>query len=303
MQHRNTIIVIAGPTAVGKTAISIELAEQLHTEIVSADSRQCYTGMAIGTAQPDASELARVPHHFINCFPVTTALSAADYERLALRHLEDIFRRHTVAVVCGGTGLYIKALCEGLDDMPAVNEDTAREVQAAFEEQGLEWLQQAVRDEDPVFFSKGESLNPARLVRALVFVRSTGKSITIYQNGIRKERPFNMIKIGLELPRELLYERINKRVDIMMAQGLESEARELYPMRYLKNLQTVGYSELFDYFDGTTDLATAITLIRQHSRNYAKRQLTWFKKDPEMNWLTADAAAAGHILKAVPGIL
>jgi len=283
-----TVYVIAGPTAVGKTAIAIALAQKLGTKIVSADSRQCYKEMTIGTAKPSAQELATVKHHFIDEFSVVNHITAANFEKLALGYLGEIFQHHDTAVVCGGTGLYIKALCEGLDEMPEVNEEVVADVQAQYEAQGLPWLQQAVHEEDPEFYRVGEIENPARLLRALSFIRSTGVSITNFKSGTRKSRDFKIIKIGLELPREVLYQRIDQRVDAMMAAGLLEEVKELYPLRRLKNLQTVGYSELFHYIDQQMSLSEAIDKIKQHTRNYAKRQMTWFRKDKEMHWLRAD---------------
>lgn len=282
-----TLIVIAGPTAVGKTAVAIALAQQLKTDIISADSRQCYIGMSIGTAQPSLDELHAVPHHFINCYQPEASLTAADYERIALRHLEDIFEQNNTAIVCGGTGLYIKALCEGLDEMPSMNKDIVDSVNQLYISEGIEGLHSGLLSEDPLFAASGAMNNPARMTRALAFVRSTGVSITSYRTGIKKERPFRIVKIGLELPREVLYQRINHRVDLMMQQGLLQEAEVLFPKKNLKNLNTVGYSELFDFFEHKTDLSIAIEKIKQHSRNYAKRQMTWFKKDQEFVWLNA----------------
>lgn len=282
-----TLIVIAGPTAVGKTAVAIALAKKFGTEIISADSRQCYKEMSIGTAKPTPEELSAVKHYFIDEFSVTENISAADYEKLALGYLNEIFSKHDAAVVCGGTGLYIKALCEGLDEMPTVDPAIEQDVNSKFKEDGLDWLQEMLQLEDPIFYAQAEQQNPARLLRALIFKLSTGKSITEFKTGGRKERDFDIIKIGLELPREVLYERINKRVDIMMQQGLEAEVKTLYPQRDLKNLQTVGYSELFEYFGGNCSLEFAVDKIKQHTRNYAKRQLTWFKKDTEVNWFDA----------------
>ena len=279
--------VICGPTAVGKTAIAIALAKHLRTSIVSADSRQCYTEMSIGTAKPSPKELAEVKHYFINEFPVTESLSAADYEKLALGYLDEIFKTSGTAVVCGGTGLYIKALCEGLDEMPEADEEMSAEIIEQYKLGGMEWLREAVENEDPAFYESSESENPARLIRALIFKRSTGESILEYRTGEKKPRHFQIVKIGIELPREILYERINKRVDIMMEQGLLDEAKGLYPHKHLKNLQTVGYVELFDYLDGKYSLQEAIAKIKQHTRNYAKRQLTWFRKDQEVKWLNA----------------
>lgn len=244
--------------------------------------------MSIGTAKPSAEELTAVKHYFIDEYSVVTDLTAADYENIALGYLKEIFQTHNTAVVCGGTGLYIKALCEGLDEMPAIDKAIAAEVQQQYEAHGMPWLQQAIREEDATFFSVAEVQNPARLLRALIFKRSTGESITSFRKGTTKQRDFNIIKIGLELPREVLYQRINTRVDIMMQQGLLDEVKELYALRKLKNLQTVGYAELFDYIDGLSTLDEAIAKIKQNSRHYAKRQMTWFKKDKEVNWLRAD---------------
>jgi len=283
-----TLYIVAGPTGVGKTAVAIALAKRLGTVIVSADSRQCYKNMSIGTAKPSAGELAEVKHYFIDEYPVTTQLSAADYESLALGYLEEIFAKHDSAVLCGGTGLYIKALCEGLDDMPAVNEEIVRQTESEYKLHGLRWLQDALQKEDPVFYEQAETQNPARLLRALSFVRSTGISMTTFQTNVRKPRPFRIIKTALELPRELLYQRINVRVNKMMEQGLLAEVEKLYPYRELKNLQTVGYTELFDFIDGKCTLPVAVDKIKQHTRNYAKRQMTWFRKDREMAWFRAD---------------
>ena len=286
--HTPTLYVIAGPTAVGKTAIALQLAERLGTAIISADSRQCYKGMDIGTSKPTDADLQAIQHYFINSHDITTDLTAADYETLALGYAEEIFATHTTAVLCGGTGLYIKALCEGLDNMPEVEDTIAHEVNQAYEEHGLNWLQTVVKAEDPEFYKQAEVKNPARLLRALIFKRSTGESIIHFRTGLKKERPFHIIKVGLELPRELLYERINQRVVQMMEAGLLAEVERLYPHKELKNLQTVGYSELFDYIEGKYTLEEAVNKIQQNTRHYAKRQMTWFKKDPNMHWMRAD---------------
>lgn len=283
-----TAYIIAGPTAVGKTAIAIALAKRLGTAIVSADSRQCYREMSVGTAKPTAAELAEVKHYFINTHSVTTALDAADYETLALGYLQEVFATHDAIVVCGGTGLYIKALCEGLDTMPAVNDEIVRDINNEYETRGLQWLQHAVMEEDPDFYKEGEIKNPARLLRALIFKRSVGESIVNYRTGEKKKRDFRIVKVGVELPRELLYERINKRVDEMMVNGLLEEVRNLYSLRHLKNLHTVGYSEMFEYIEGLYTLQEAIDKIKQNTRHYAKRQMTWFRKDKEIHWLQAD---------------
>lgn len=290
MPDKKTILIIAGPTAVGKTGIAIEVARALKTAVISADSRQCYKGLIIGTAQPSAEQLAAVPHYFINEFPVDQSLNAADFESLALGYLDEIFKSNNIAVICGGTGLYIKALCDGLDEMPAMDEKIVAQVNADFEQYGLPWLQEQVRKLDPVLFEQIDQQNPARLLRALSFRLSTGKSLLDFQSRQKKERPFRIIKAGLELPREILYQRINERVGIMMQDGFLAEARQFFPQRHLKNLQTVGYNELFDHLEGKTTLDEAVELVKQHTRNYAKRQMTWFRKDPEIKWFRADDA-------------
>lgn len=281
---QKTLIVLAGPTAVGKTALALSLAKHFGTDIISADSRQCYQGMAIGTAQPTAEERAQVRHHFIDCFPVQQFITAADFESYALKDLEEIFFRNDYAIVCGGTGLYIKALCEGLDEMPAVLPKVNEQVLRQFETEGIEWLQQELIRLDPDFAQQGEMQNPVRMMRALAFRLSTGKSITEFRSGTTKTRSFRIIKLALDMPRALLYQRINERVDVMMQLGLLEEAKALFPLRKHKNLQTVGYTELFEYLDGNWPLDFAIEKIKQHSRNYAKRQTTWFKKDEQFKF-------------------
>jgi tRNA dimethylallyltransferase len=273
---------------VGKTAVAIALAQQLGTAIVSADSRQCYREMNIGVARPSVEELAAVRHYFIAEYPVGESLTAADYETLALQYLDHIFETTNTAVVCGGTGLYIKALTDGLDEMPPTNPQITADIEQQLAEQGMPWLQQCISVEDPGFYAAGEVYNPHRMMRALAFVRSTGQSILKYRTGIRKVRDFEVVKVGLQLPREQLYERINHRVDHMMAAGLLDEVKALYPHQSLKNLQTVGYTELFDYIAGKCTLAHAVDKIKQHTRNYAKRQMTWFAKDKEVHWINAN---------------
>ncbi|MBA3828272.1 MAG: tRNA (adenosine(37)-N6)-dimethylallyltransferase MiaA [Taibaiella sp.] len=286
--HDNTVYVIAGPTASGKTNIAIRLAQSLGTDIISADSRQCYKEMNIGTAKPSEKELQAVRHYFINEFSVSQDITAADFERLSLGYLHEIFQQNKNAIVCGGTGLYINALCNGLDEMPVVDSKISKEVNEQFEAKGLEWLQESITIHDPGYITGGEMQNPARIIRALVFKLSTGKSILDFRTGTRKNRAFNIIKVGLDIPREILYARINDRVDSMMKAGLLEEARGLFHNRRLKNLQTVGYSKLFDHLDGKYSIYEAVEKIKQHTRNYAKRQLTWFKKDREIHWVPAD---------------
>ncbi|RQO30661.1 tRNA (adenosine(37)-N6)-dimethylallyltransferase MiaA [Taibaiella sp. KBW10] len=291
MKAAKTLIVIAGPTAVGKTALSIAVAQHFKTAIISADSRQCYQEMTIGTAKPSPEELLAVPHYFINSHSIEEALNAGTYEREALAYCEAIFSLQDVAVLCGGTGLYIKALCEGIDEMPAVDKAIEQQIQKSYEEQGLAWLQEAIAAKDPAFFAQAEQQNHSRLIRALAFMETNGVSIMNYRSGVVKKRPFKIIKIALDLPRETLYERIDRRVDIMMEQGLMAEITALYPYRELKNLQTVGYKEFYEMGEwplSEARIADALVKVKQHSRNYAKRQLTWFRKDPEFKWFRPD---------------
>lgn len=275
------LIIVAGPTAVGKTAVALLLAQHYQSAILSADSRQCYKGMAIGTAQPTVAEKALVPHYFIDQYPITQELSAADYEQYALITLQTLFQKHNTLIVCGGTGLYIKALCQGLDPIPSVDPAIKQAVEALYLAQGLKGLQQCMRLEDPNYQHPQNFQNPVRLIRALCVKRSTGKSILEYQQAQAKSRPFQCYPYLLYLDRALLYQKINTRVEQMMAQGLLDEVKQLYPFKLLKNLQTVGYSELFKYLDHQCSLEEAIDKIKQHSRNYAKRQMTWFQKEKD----------------------
>jgi len=289
LSQQHTVILIAGPTAVGKTAVAIQLAKQFGTEIISADSRQCYQEMNIGVARPLPEELSAVPHHFIASHTVQEEMNAGVFEQYALAKTEALFKNHPVVVMTGGTGLYIKAFCEGIDEMPAIPSAVREKIMLAYETNGLQWLQEQVQQKDPVFWQTAEQQNPQRLMRALEFVEATGKSITLFRAGKKVERPFRIIKIGLEMPREWLNERINQRVDTMMQHGLLEEAKSLFPFRHLNALQTVGYQEIFEHLEGKTDLNRAVELIKQHTRQYAKRQMTWFKKDSSIHWVNAAA--------------
>lgn len=281
----NKVIIIAGPTASGKTELAIQLAKRYNTSIISADSRQCYREMTIGTAKPSEEKLEEVPHYFINTHSVHDRVTASDFEQYALEKLEEIFTARDTAVVCGGTGLYIKALCEGLDPMPEVPLETTIAIESDYSDKGISWLQERVAEEDPFFYASAEIQNPARLIRALGFVRTTGKSIIEFRSGIKKERSFSIKKLCLSVPREVLYQRIDRRVEEMMQHGLLEEVRSLFPFKDLPALQTVGYSELFDFLEKRTSLERAVSLIKQHTRNYAKRQETWFRKDMEFERL------------------
>ncbi len=281
-----TCIIICGPTAVGKTSLAIELAVALNTEIISSDSRQCYKELNIGVAKPSIEELNTVPHHFVNSHSITEEVNAADFEKYALAAAEKIFEKKDQLVMVGGTGLYIKSFCEGLDAVPAVPESIRTEIILNYEQQGMAWLQDQIMGKDPLFFEKGEMHNPQRVMRALEVMIFTGNSILSYQLRQKKQRDFNVIKIGLELPREILYERINQRVDEMIAAGLEQEVLGLLPFQSLNALKTVGYSEFFEYFkNGNSKTFTeTVERIKQHTRQYAKRQMTWFKRDAEIKW-------------------
>jgi len=287
-----TVILIAGPTAVGKTALAIELAQHFHTAIISADSRQCYKEITIGVAKPSVEELNTVKHYFINSHSITDEVTAAAYEQYALTAAEELFATNNVAVMVGGTGLYIKAFCEGMDQIPAVPDELRMQLQQTYQQKGIAWLQQELQQCDPLFAAQGEMQNPQRMLRALEVVLASGESIIKFRTGEKQQRPFDIIKIGLELPREELYNRINLRVDLMMKEGLLEEAKAVYPQRQLNALQTVGYRELFDYFDGTLTLPQAVEKIKQNSRHYAKRQTTWFKRDAAMKWFHPSESAA-----------
>ena len=287
-QQKITVIVIAGPTAVGKTALAIQLAQHFKTQIISADSRQCFTELNIGTAKPTIAELSTVLHYFINSHSIHQEVNAATFEQYALQSADAIFANNPVAVMVGGTGLYIKAFCEGLDEMPAIPSQVRSHIVKQYEEEGISFLQNELQQKDPGYWQVAEQQNPQRLMRALEIFNATGNSILSYQNKKAVERPFNIIRIGLELPRETLYQRVNLRVDEMMREGLLEEVKSLQPNQHLNAMQTVGYKELFDYLNGKTDLPKAIDLIKQNTRHYAKRQLTWFKKDKEITWFAPD---------------
>ena len=283
-----SVIIIAGPTAVGKTAIAIEIAKHFGTEIISADSRQCYKELNIGVARPTQEELAAVPHHFIASHSIHETVNAGIFEQYALDKLQEIFQHNNIAIMVGGTGLYIKAFCEGIDEMPEVTELVRKEITSAYEQYGLSWLQDQIKILDPEFYVVGEMQNPQRLMRALEVFKATGKSILHFRRGQKAERDFKIVKIALDLPKEILHRNINNRVDNMMEHGLLDEARLLIPYQHLNALQTVGYKELFDHFNGKISLPDTIDEIKKNTRRYAKRQLTWFKKDKEYVWLKAN---------------
>jgi tRNA dimethylallyltransferase len=282
--HPKTVIIITGPTAVGKTALAVRIAEYYRTEIISADSRQCFHELNIGVARPSENELRAVPHHFIASHSIHEDVTAAVFEAYALHASAQIFTRSDVIVMTGGTGLYLRAFTEGMDDMPQVPKALRAEVQTLFNAGGINWLRNAIVAEDPLFAEEGEMQNPQRMMRALSFVRATGVSIRKFRRRTGAERPFRIIRIGLELPRQELYDRIEQRVDLMVEAGLLQEVESLLPYRHLNALQTVGYKELFNHLDGMVNLEEAIQMVKQHTRNYAKRQMTWFRKEDGMAW-------------------
>lgn len=281
-----TVIIICGPTAVGKTAFAISIAKYFQTEIVSADSRQCFKELKIGVARPSDAELKEVTHHFIASHSIHENINAAFFERFALQKVNELFQKHDMVIMAGGTGLYIKAFCEGLDEIPEVDESVRKGITDNYAIKGIEWLQSEIEKRDPRFFSEGEIQNPQRMMRALEVVESTGRSILDFRKSIKAERDFNIIKIGLELPKEELHKNINSRVDKMTGQGLIGEVRTLNSFRHFNALQTVGYSEIFDHLDGKISLEAAIEEIKKNTRQYAKRQLTWFRKDKEIKWFS-----------------
>jgi tRNA dimethylallyltransferase len=279
------LIVIGGPTASGKTALAIELALHLKTEILSADSRQFYREMAIGTAKPTLAELAQVPHHFINNLSIHDNYSVGDFEQEALALLNKLFLKYEFVIMVGGTGLYIQALCEGLDSFPDTPLSIRAEFEQIFQQDGIEALQKRLQEIDPQYFKEVDPNNPARLIRALSVWRASGQPYSSFLKKRRTRRDFSPIYFALDIPRLDLYTRINKRVDTMIADGLIDEARTLFPFRHLPPLKTVGYTELFDHFEGKYTEAEAIEKIKQHTRNYAKRQMTWFRKKEDWQWI------------------
>lgn len=279
-----TLIVLIGPTGVGKTALSLSIAKQYNSSIVSADSRQLYADLKIGTAAPTPQQLAVVPHHFVGTLKLTDYYSAAQYESDVLAKLDELFLQTPVVVLTGGSMMYIDAICKGIDDIPTIDAETRQWMLERYEKEGLEALCNDLKLRDPEYYRIVDLKNYKRVVHALEICYMTGKSYTSFRTATTKERPFHIIKVGLTRDREELYDRINQRVDIMMADGLLEEARAVYPYKALNSLNTVGYKELFNYFDGTWELEFAIEKIKQNSRIYSRKQMTWFKRDKEITW-------------------
>jgi len=281
-----TVIIIAGPTAVGKTAVAIEVARKFNTEIISADSRQCFNEMNIGVARPSAGELQKIRHHFIATHSIHQEVTAATFEQYALQKTTELFQHHNVIVMAGGTGLYIKAFCEGLDAVPEIPASIRAAINNQYEKEGMAFLQDAIQKKDPQFYKSGEIRNPQRIMRALEVVEATGSSILDFRKGNKKQRSFNIKKIGLELPKDELQQRINARFDKMMETGLLDEVKALMPYKNLNALQTVGYPELIEFLENKITMPQAVDEIKVHTRQYAKRQMTWFKKDKEIRWFS-----------------
>lgn len=286
-----TLIVLLGPTGVGKTELSLSIAEAYHTSIVSADSRQLYADIKIGTAAPTAEQLARVPHYFVRTLDLHDYYSAAQYEMEVLKKLEELFRENDVVVLTGGSMMYIDAVCKGIDDIPTVDNETRQLMLERYEQEGLERLCAELKLLDPEYYQIVDLKNHKRVIHALEICYMTGKTFTSFRTQTQKERPFEILKIGLKREREELYERINRRVDIMMEEGLLEEARRVYPFRQLNSLNTVGYKELFNYLDSTWELPFAIEKIKQNSRIYSRKQMTWFKRDQHITWFHPEDTA------------
>jgi tRNA dimethylallyltransferase len=283
---KKKLVVVVGPTAVGKTDVAIGLAKFFHTEIISADSRQIYKELNIGTAKPSDAELREVRHHFINTHSIHDEYDAAQFGRDALGLIYELFEKYDTLILCGGSGLYIKAVCEGFDDIPEIPPGVREELMQQYEQFGVGWLQHKMTQLDPEHFKEIDQKNPHRMIRALEVKMATGSSITSFRKKNKLEHPFSIIKIGLELPREDLYKRIDERMDKMIVEGLFEEATALYPHKQRQALQTVGYQEIFDFIEGRYDREEAIRLLKRNSRRYAKRQLTWFNRDLELQWFS-----------------
>lgn len=285
------LIVLIGPTGVGKTELSLSIAEHYHTSIISSDSRQLYKDLKIGTAAPTPAQLARVPHYFVGTLELTDYYSAAQYETEVLKKLDELFQAHPVVVMTGGSMMYVDAVCKGIDDIPTVDKDTRELMIHRYETEGLDRLCAELRVLDPEYYRIVDLKNPKRVIHALEICYMTGKTYTSFRTRTQKERPFRIVKVGLTREREELYQRINQRVDEMMKEGLLEEAKRVYPYRQLNSLNTVGYKEIFKYLDGEWDLPFAIEKIKQNSRIYSRKQMTWFKRDTEITWFHPEQKA------------
>ncbi|PSR05512.1 MAG: tRNA (adenosine(37)-N6)-dimethylallyltransferase MiaA [Bacteroidetes bacterium SW_11_45_7] len=283
------LIVITGPTATGKTGVAVELAKRFNTSILSADSRQFYKEMSIGTAKPTQDEMEGIPHYFIGFLSIKEKYDVGQFEKDALHRLNKIFQSNDTAIAVGGSGLFIKAVTEGLDPLPRVDPSIREELNALYANYGIDSLQEELREKDPAYYKQVDLSNPHRLIRALEVMRGTGTPFSAYRKGHQQPRSFNVLKLGISLARNILYDRINKRVDKMVENGLLEEVKQLQDCQQYQALQTVGYRELFDYLNGKLDLETAVQLIKTHTRQYAKRQLTWFRREEDIHWFKPSA--------------
>jgi tRNA dimethylallyltransferase len=288
MSKPKTLIVIAGPTAIGKTALAIQVAQHYQTEIISADSRQFFKEMNIGTAKPNAQELAAAPHHFINSHSINQEVSVGNFEKEAIQKIEELFLKHDVLVMVGGSGLYVNAVLYGFDEIPKADEIIREKLNQQFIEEGIESLQQQLLELDPTYYKEVDIRNPHRVIRALEVCICSGKPYSSFRKTDNKARNFEVTLIGLDVEREKLYERINQRVDLMMEEGLLEEVKSLQEHQHLNALKTVGYTELFKYLNNECSLPEAVEKIKQNTRNFAKRQLTWFRKNEELIWFEPD---------------
>lgn len=279
-----TLITIAGPTAIGKTALAIEVARHYQTEIISADSRQFFKEMSIGTAKPNEQELAAAPHHFVNSHSIHDTFTVGDFEKQAIQKIEELFQKHDVLVMVGGSGLYVNAVLYGFDELPKADEELRNQLNQQLAYQGIEPIQKQLKELDPMYYQEVDIQNPQRIIRALEVCISSGKPFSSFRKTESKKRSFNSIIIGLDMEREKLYNRINQRVDLMMQEGLLAEVKSLQEFQHLNALKTVGYSEILNYLNGEWTLDFAIDKIKQNTRNFAKRQLTWFRKNEGIVW-------------------
>lgn len=299
-KKQKTLVVVLGPTAIGKTSMAIQLAQKLQTEIISADSRQFFKEMDIGTAVPSEEELAAAKHHFIQHISIHENYSVGDFERDAIQRINELFVAKDELIVVGGSGLYVKAITEGLDDFPEVEESIRKDLKKELEEKGIEKLQNELKEADPTYYKQVQIDNPHRIIRALEVCRSSGKAFSSFLGKKKKERNFNCIFIGLEAPREKVYERINLRVDLMMKNGLLDEVKSLYPYKHLNALNTVGYKELFLHLDKEISLEKAVEEIKKNTRRFAKRQFTWFRNQEELKWFDYTTSVESVLEYVVP---
>ena len=298
-----TLLVLLGPTGVGKTELSLQMAERIGCPIINADSRQIYKDISIGTAAPTAEELARVRHFFVHTLPLDAYYSAAEYEKDVLALLDALFRQHDTVILSGGSMMYIDAVTKGIDDIPTVDEETRSLLKQRLEQEGLDQLLQELRLLDPAHYEVVDKRNPKRVVHALEVCYMTGKPYSSFRTNTQKERPFRIVKFGLQRNRESLFARINARADAMMQQGFLDEARQVYPLRHLNSLNTVGYKELFHVLDGEWELPMAVERIKKNTRVYAKKQMTWYKKETDIHWLDADQLSVEEMLQDIQDTL